>query len=172
MILTNRVLQIVVASLFLALPSLFNLASGPNIEPLSTKVIFTSKTPDTDWSIPLKSSAGGTLYVLSLKPESDSYGHVLSLNLVLRHSDGKPDTHNLLEPKGNWHGLQEYMFAADDLAKGTRHSAFGAKRKLILPDLGLVLRAVISNAAVAPFTRGNFAIKRLDLEISVENLNP
>jgi hypothetical protein len=115
---------------------------------------------------------GRTVYALSLEPDFDVRHHIVTLELVLRHSTDKSDAPNLLDPTGSRHGLQAYDFAADDLAQGVRKSAFGEKRTVPLKSLGLVLRIAISKAAVSPISAGNHQLDALDLEVEVDNLNP
>jgi hypothetical protein len=144
----------------------------PRLIPLRTSLTFSSRSPEGSWSVPIKSTDGRTVYVLSLEPDFDVGHHIVTLELVLRHSADKSDAPNLLDPTGSRHGLQAYDFVADDLAKGVQKSAFGEKRTVPLKSLGLVLRIAVSKAAVSPTSAGNHQLDALDLEIEVDNLNP
>jgi hypothetical protein len=94
------------------------------------------------------------------------------LELVLRHFGDKVDAPNLFDPTGVRHGLQAYDFAADDLAQGDPKSVFGRKRVLRLDDLGLVVRIVVSGAAVHPVSTGKYQIDSVNLQIEIDNSNP
>jgi hypothetical protein len=159
--------------LCLATPGLFsNAVAKPRIIPLQTSVAFSSHSPESRWSVPIKSTDGSTVYVLSLEPGFDSGHHTVTLELVLRHSGDKTDAPNLLDPTGRRHGLQAYDFAANDLAQGVQKSAFGDKRTVSLKSLGLVLRIAVSKAVVSPISAGNYQLDALDLQIEVDNVNP
>jgi hypothetical protein len=154
----------------LGLPS--NAVAKPRIIPLQTNAAFSSRSPESHWSVPIKSTDGSTVYVLSLEPDFDVEHHAVTLELVLRRSGDKTDAPNLLDPTGRRHGLQAYDFAAKDLSQGAQKSAFGEKRALSLKGLGLVVRIAVSNAAVSPISAGNYQLDVLDLQIDVDNVNP
>ena len=125
------------------------------------------------WSIPIKSSDGHTVYTLSFDhPFLWVGGQLEGVDLVLQRPHDKADAPNLLEPPGNWHGLQAYMFAADDLAKGGQHLAFGEKRTITVNKLGLIVRIVVLNAKVSPISSEDFQLDSLNLKIEVDNLTP
>jgi hypothetical protein len=83
---------------------------------LSTVATFPFKSPEKRWSVPVKSAGGRTAYVLSLEPDYDVGHHVLTLGLVLRRPGDSIGARNLLDATGRIHGLQDYDFAAEDLA--------------------------------------------------------
>lgn len=124
----------------------------------------TAKPPVLD----IKRANGDVAYQLSLQP--DTVGEdVLVLNVVLR----KPDAdENLLEPSGNWHGYQEFMVAAWDLAKGPEQSIYPV-RKFDLTKDKLKVRYTISKARVRPLAisnpQGQFAFDELVIEVEVDN---
>jgi len=159
--------------LCLATLGLFSRAvANPQIIPLQTSVAFSSHSPESRWSVPIKSTDGSTVYVLSLDPDFDSGHRTVTLELVLRHADDKTDAPNLLDPTGRRHGLQAYDFAANDLAQGVEKSAFREKRTVSLKKLGLVVRIAVSKAAVSRISAGNYQLDALDLQIEVDNINP
>jgi len=76
---------------------------------------------------------GRVAYTLMLEPQPDSDSYVSSVWLyLLPHAHGhavKPSLRaNLLAPPGNWHGYQQFMFAASDFVHGADKSLFGATR--------------------------------------------
>ncbi len=172
MIPSNRFCRLI-CTVFLATLSLVsNAAAKSRIVAVRTSATFSSQSPDNRWSAPIKSTDGSTAYVLSLEPDFDVGHHVVTLELVLRHSGDKTDAPNLLDPTGRRHGLQAYNFAADDLAQGVQKSAFGQKRKVSLKKLGLVIQIAVSKAAVSLVSAGNYQLEALDLQIEVDNFNP
>jgi len=94
------------------------------------------------------------------------------LELVLRRPGDKPDAPNLLDPTGKRHGLQAYVFSANDLTQGPDKSAFGERRIVSPKTLRLVVRIAVSKAAVSPFSPGDYQFDALDLQIEVDNANP
>ena len=137
---------------FLLILSLFPGTAGrPKIIPLRTIAVFSAQSRENQWSVPIQSTAGGAEYVLSLEPDFDIGHHVIALELVLRRPNGKRDSPNLFDPTGKRHGLQDYDFAADDLAHGAQNSVFGKVRILYLETLYLAVRIEVSKATVSPF---------------------
>lgn len=175
MILTDRLWRCLIFAAPLTALSLLcnaNAVARPRIVPLRATATFSSQSPENRWSVPIKSTDGGSVYVLSLEPDFDVGHHIVTLELVLRHSGDKTDAPNLLDPTGKRHGLQAYDFAADDLAQGVQKSAFGEKRTVFLKSLGLVVRIDVSKAMVRPISAGNYQLDALDLQIKVDNPNP
>jgi hypothetical protein len=160
---------VVAVSLMMTLGLLSDAATKPRVVPVRTSATFSSQSPESRWSIPIKSTDGSTVYVLSLEPDFDARHHVVTLELVLRRSADKTDAPNLLDPTGKRHGLQAYDFAANDLADGVQKSAFGERRKMSLKNLGLAIEVVISKAIVSPAQAGNHQLDALDLQIEVDN---
>jgi len=170
---TNRLCRFIFAvSLLAALSLVSSAAAKPPIVPLRTSVTFSSQSTGNRWSVPIRSTDGGTVYILSLEPDFDVGHHIVTLELVLRHPSDKTDAPNLLDPTGSRHGLQAYDFAADDLAQGVQKSAFGEKRTVSLKKSGLVVRIAVSKATVSPISAGNYQLDALDLQIEVDNSNP
>ncbi|MGA8366656.1 MAG: hypothetical protein ACLQMT_10100 [Candidatus Acidiferrales bacterium] len=149
-----------------------NAAAKPRIVPLRTSVHFSPRSSLGQWSVPIKSIDGRTVYVLSLEPDFSVGNHLATLTLVLRHFGDKDDAPNLLDPAGIWHGIQPCDFVANDLAQGAQKSVFGDKRTISRKDLGFVVRIIVSKAVVSPISAGNYQLDALDLQIEVNNSNP
>jgi hypothetical protein len=147
-------------------------APKPRIVPVRVTATYSSQSRENQWSLPVKSTDGSTVYVLSLEPDFDVGHHVITLELVLRGPSGKAEAPNLLDPTGKRHGLQAYDFSANDLAHGVQESAFGKKRMISLYNLGLVLTVSVSKVAVRPVSDTDYQLDALDLQIEVDNINP
>jgi hypothetical protein len=146
--------------------------AGIQIAPFVANVHFSARAAASRWSAPIKSPDGTTAYVLALEPDFDVGHHVVDLTLVLRASGAKSDASNLLDPSGARHELQAYDFAAADLAKGAKASAYGEKRTIPLPSLGLVVSVVIDKAVVTPVSSTDYQMDELDLKVTVDNRKP
>jgi hypothetical protein len=172
MIPIDRLWRFIFATLVASALSLIsNAVAKLLIIPLRTSVTFSAQSSESRWSVPIKSTDGRAVYVLSLEPDFDVRHNVVTLELVLRHPHDKSDTTNLLDPTGRRHGLQAYDFAANDLAQGVQKSAYGERRTVSLKNLGIVLRIVISKATVNTISPGNSKIDELDLQVEVDNSN-
>ena len=147
-------------------------AANPRIVPLRTSARFSAQSAENRWSVPIKSTDGRTVYVLSLEPELDVGNHIAELELVLRRPSARNDAPNLLDPTGIWHGLQACDFPGRDLAQGVQKTVFGEKRTIHLKRLGLVVRIAVLKATVSPISAGDFQIDALDLQIVVDNSSP
>jgi hypothetical protein len=169
MIRIDQLSRYAMAASLVTLGLLSDVSAQPRIVPVGTSATFSSRSPENRWSVPIKSTDGSTVYVLSLEPDFDVGHHVVTLELVLRRSADKTDAPNLLDPTGNRHGLQAYDFAANDLADGVQNSAFGEKRKMSLKNLRLVIQVVVSKALVSPVQAGNHQLDALALQIEVGN---
>src|ERR1700687_3442041 len=109
------ILRPVRLALCLIIPALGMLsiaAATTTIVPLRTAARLTTQSSESRWSVPVQSSNGQVAYALSLQPEIDVGNHLVSAELVLRPAGNNAATSNLLQPRGNWHGLQPYMFPA------------------------------------------------------------
>lgn len=154
--------------LILVLSSLGSWAASA-VVPLKTSVTFAAQQPEQKWSLPVYASNGHVEYVLSLEPDFDVGGHVVTVELVMRRAGAKDDSPDLL--RGNLHGLQASDFAANDLAHGAKNSAFGEERTMPLAKLGLLLRVAVKDATVSPNpTIGGYQLDTLSLQIEVDNL--
>jgi hypothetical protein len=161
------------AVLLVAVLCTVSYAATPRIIPLRTTATFSSKALASRWSAPVKSTDGRTLYVLSFVPPFFWVGgQIEGVDLALTGLHDDADAPNLLEPAGNWHGLQAYMFAADDLAKGAQNFTFGEKRTIASNKLGLIIRITVLNSKVTPISSGEIQLDSLDLKIEVDNLIP
>jgi hypothetical protein len=133
---------------------------------------FSAKSALSQRSVPIKSTDGHTIYVLSLEPDFDERHRVVTLEVVLRLAHDKGEAQNLLAPTGVWHGYQPYMFAGSDFALGPDKSVFGPRRTISVQRLGLVVRIVVSGVKVSP-TSGipglDEQLDSLDLQIEVDN---
>ncbi len=154
--------------LMLVLSSASSWASS-SVVPLKTSVTFTAQHLEQRWSAPIRTSDGHVAYILSLEPDFDVGGHVVTVELVMRRAGAKSDAPDLL--RGSLHGLQPPDFAANDLAHGIKNSAFGEKRTMSLTKLGLQLRVGVKDATVSPNpTVGGYQLDTLSLDIEVDNL--
>ncbi len=168
----GRLSQYILAISLATLSSLPNTAAEPRIVPLRRCVTFSPRSSVNQWSLPVKSTDGRMVYVLSLEPDFSVGDHLAALTLVLRHFGGKDDAPNLLDPTGIWHGIQPCDFVANDLAHGTKQSVFGEKRTVAVKSLGLVVRLDVLRAAVSSVSAGNYQLDALELQVEVDNSNP
>jgi hypothetical protein len=171
--LLDRTWRVFLAVLVLsALCSLSNAATNPRIVQLRAEAHFTAaQSAQNHWSAPIKSSDGGTVYVLSLEPDvfhADDH-HVVGLSLVLRRPHDKPDAQNLLAAIKDWHGVQDFMFPAWDYKQGVKGSLYGAKRTISVKNLGLAAQITVSKAKVSQFSGNDYQLDALDLKIEVDN---
>jgi hypothetical protein len=146
-------------------------AKNPRIIPLQTEVDITaSQFAKNPWSIPIKSTEGRTVYVLSLEPDVsyDRGNHPLQeLDLVLRPPRSR-DVRNLLAPIGDWHGIQSFMFSAWDFKEGVDKSVYGKTRVISVNGLRLVVRITVLKVATSQ-SGSQFQLDSLDLKIEVDN---
>src|SRR5208337_2478968 len=169
----DRLWRLVLAVQLVAVLSLVsNAAANPRIVPLRTSASFSTRYAENRWSVPIKSTDGRTVYVLSLVPELDVGNHITELELVLRRSNARNNAPNLLDPTGIWHGLQACDFPGRDLAQGIQKTAFGEKRTIHLNRLELVVRIAVLKVTVSPISAGDYQIDALDLQIEVDNFGP
>jgi len=168
----NRLSQSIFVVSLAILSLLSDAAAKPRIIPVRTSVSFSSQSSENRWFLPVKSTDGSTVYVLSLDPEFLVGHHLAALTLGLRYFGDKLDAPNLLDPAGVWHGIQPCDFVANDFAKGIQKSVFGEKRILPRKNLGLVVRIVVSKATVSQTSNYNYQLDALDLQLEVDNSNP
>jgi hypothetical protein len=146
-------------------------ATKPRIIPLQTNISFSSaQSAQSHWSVPIKSTDGRTVYVLSLEPDVYRAGdqHLEALDLALRRPHDKANGPNLLAAIRNWHGVQNFMFPAWDFTQGVRKSIYGEKRTILVKNLGLVVHIAVLKAVVSPSGR-NYQLDALDIHIDVDN---
>lgn len=144
-------------------------AVSMSIVPLRTTARITSQLIGGRWSVPVKSSNGNVAYILSLEPEVDVGNHLVFVELVLRPAGKNAAKTNLLEPSGNWHGLQPFMFPANDFVDGVEKAAFGKTRKWTLKSLGLEVQVTVKEAKVRPIS-SDYQFDSLNLDIELSNL--
>lgn len=177
--------------LVVALSFSHQLGAQPRIVPVRTSASFSIDGADSPWSVKIKTADGRTAYALSVEPQRDVLNRVIGAELVLRRAHTRSNSSNLLEPTGNWHGLQAYDFPGRDLAQGTQKTAFGEQRTIVVKSLGLKVSIVLLNAKVSPLPPlgdlppcdripkpnppcepPNFQLDSLVLHVSVENSAP
>jgi hypothetical protein len=168
----DRLIGCILVSCLVAVSLLSGERVKPRIVPLRAVATFSSKLPGSRWSVPIKSTAGNTAYVLSLEPDFDVGRHIVVLNLVLRHPGDNDDAPNLLDPTGIWHGIQPCDFVAKDLVGGAHKSVFGERRVLSVKSLNLAVRMVVSKVAVSPISADDYQFDSLDLQVDVDNSKP
>lgn len=155
----------------LALCPLSHAVTSPKVIPLRANVSFTAtQSAQFHWSVPIKSTDGHTVYVLSLEPDVSRTAapHLEGLSLVLRRPHEKADSQNLLSAIRNWHGVQDFMFPAWDYKDGVKGSTYGDKRTIFVKKLGLVVRITVSKAAVS-LSPKYYQLDALSLKIEVDN---
>lgn len=109
------------------------------------------------------------MYALRLEPDRDVSGDAVMLELVLSEA-GNSDDANLLNPTGRARGYQSYMFAAGDFAKGIDTSEFGRVRKIVPPNIGILVEIQVIEADIVPTAKGSsypYEFERLRLRVSV-----
>jgi hypothetical protein len=135
--------------------------------------LISAQTAKKPWSIPITSSEGNTVYFLSYMPEYWVGGHLGGVDILLRRAGAGDGGANLLAPAKNWHGMQPFIFAANDLANGAEKSAYGKERTIPIGKLGLVVRITIVDASVGLISVGEPQLEpqldRLELQIEIEN---
>lgn len=130
---------------------------------------FSQEAAKRMWTDYIYSSENKKLYSLSLKPEVDVGGHITGIDLILRDVGNPKVTENLLDPIGNWHGLQPYSFMANDLLHGADASAFGTRRIITVKGRGLDISIQILNVRVSALPDGTHEIDELKLSLAVHN---
>ena len=123
------------------------------------------------WTDYTYSAAKKKLYVLSLEPQVDTAKHVIGLDVVLRDADKPNADENLLDPPGEWHGLQPYSFMASDLVNGPRGSAFGSRRSIAVTNRGLSIGIRILDVRIRTLPNSTHEISELRLALSADNLS-
>ena len=142
----------------------------PSITPTHLRLEFVRDAHKNGCTDYVYSTPKTRLYVLTLEPSFDRANHATGVDLVLRDvGKPKPDE-NLLEPSGNWHGLQPFNFVANDLLHGVDKSAFGALRDVDVKSRGLKIAIRVDSAHVAILPDGTNELDRLKLSLAVENL--
>jgi hypothetical protein len=176
MIPVDRFSRFILALLLAAALSLTsNAATNSRIIPLRTSVAFSAMSDQSHWSVPIKSTDGRTIYVLSLEPDNVFHAEphkVEGLVLLLHRPYDKNDAPNLLAAIRNWHGVQNFMFPAWDFKQGVRSSIYGERRTIYVKRLGLVVRIHVTKVAVSAISANECLLDTLELQIDVNNLKP
>ena len=159
-------------ALVAALSLISNATVKPQIVPLRTSLTFSAQSAENRLSIPIKSTDGKTVYILSLEPDFDVGHHIVVLELVLRRPHDKTASPNRLDPTGMWHGYQPYIFGGRDFTQGVKKSLYGEKRTVSLNNLGLMVRITVSKATVSPVSGDDYQFDALELQIEVDNSGP
>lgn len=105
-------------------------------------------------------------YVASLQPVFDISREPSGWDFAVT---APGETENVLEPSGNWHGLQAYNLVADDLLHGIDRSAFGRVRSFRING-GISIRLEIQEAVVAPDAKGNARFSLLKVLVTADGL--
>jgi hypothetical protein len=148
-------------------------ASVP-IAPKQMQAEFSRRVPKRIWTDNIVSATNKKLYIFSLEPQVDVDKHIIGVDLVLRDAEkSKTDENlNLLNPPGNWHGLQPYNFMASDLLHGAEQSAFGKNRNIRVASRRLAISIQIMGVRVSTLPNGTHEIDELRLSLSADNLPP
>jgi len=115
---------------------------------------------------PVPLTLHGITYWARLQPLDNVKGDIVVVDLIVTR--GRVDHgHNLLEPKGHWHGIQPFDFGGRDLAHGIDPSVYGADRVFRIG--GDRLRVHVRSAIVDQ-GKSDPALKRLDLELAIDSV--
>jgi len=148
-------------------PSLAAVAPLPDlVMPQRFEVHFSRSCSPNAWIAAVASRRPGISLQLSVMPEFDISGNLLGWQVALVNLRA-PDK-NLLEPRGNWHGLQAYDLMATDFRQGPERSAFGRSRRIDLPEKGVLVIAV-AKAVVSDSGEGISVFDDLVLDLSIES---
>jgi len=121
----------------------------------------------------VKARNGSPAYVIKFVPDGPQADHVNHIDLFMQRPRANADASNLLEPEGNWHGLQAYDFVASDFVQGAEHSGFGPTRHIQIKRRKLDVTFSIIKAAVHHVDRpapADYAFDDLTLEVVITNI--
>jgi hypothetical protein len=142
--------------------------SSIRIVPFHATITLSKECSANAWIGYVKSARNRRAYELRLEPEIDIANDIAGWNVLLYESEVAK--HNLLEPRGTWHGLQPFMIVAADLTEGLEKSVFGAQRTLRVSDRQLIVRIQLEDAKVSTQERsGSSTFSELRLSLAVEN---
>jgi hypothetical protein len=141
------------------------------VQPLHTTASYSKSRSGAAWNSDVLSANGKPAYKLLFRPEYAAGKKIIGLSLVLVDVEGPRGSagSNLLDPRGNWHGLLARDFMGSDLANGAEKSAFGRHREWKLEDRNLMVKVDISNIKITAVPEGD-EIDQLELAVSVDNL--
>ena len=144
----------------------------PPITPVKVTLHWSASAPKPA-PVEIRLRGGTTAYHLWLEPEKDADGRIYDLDLVLRpNAHGGKVIQNLLEPPGNWHGYQIFMFGAWDFAKGADKSIYGATRDFGNALTPLRVKATVINVSVVRTPAksvSDYEMASLDLRVEIDN---
>jgi hypothetical protein len=145
-------------------------ATSEGISPLHAQAVFSRSSPGKAWSEFVRTTSGKKVYRLFFDPQRDVSGILVGVDLVLSDSMHGPGL-NLLNPPGNWHGLQPYDFVASDFLHGPNKSGFGAHRVISVDRKGIVVDIDVLDVKVSASPGGKTQIDTVNLSIDVQNLS-
>jgi len=102
------------------------------------------------WVGYVNANPGEIAYELFLEPQPEESGVVVGWDLVVFRPAHREE--NLLEPAGNWHGIQPFSFLAGDLRAGPERGVFGAQRTIRVRGTPATVQVRVVRAQVT--TRG------------------
>jgi len=134
------------------------------IMPVHTTIAFSASIGDLP-VVKFKKPDGAVAYELTLRPDKIGQDTVV-FDIVLRRTG---IDHNLLQPRGNWHGYREFMIGARDMAKGPDKSIYGASRAFHLMEDNLNVECKVLKVETRSIAKDQSAFELLVLEIVVDN---
>jgi hypothetical protein len=114
--------------------------------PSAATLVFPPVSGGNDHKLIIDPLDGSRLFV-TLFPEKDTAGRIVVIDLLIKSHDN-PQSRNLLEPPGNWHGYQPFFFAASDFRQGAERSTYGRSRIVHLPRVGADALITVTDVAV------------------------
>jgi hypothetical protein len=168
-----RVLRIV-AVMLLANSSLSGAATSElQIAPVQAVLHFSSHSRGQTASVPIKTTRGVTVYVLTLAKESNLDPEPSELELFLRNAHEGAEGWNFFYPPGtNWHGMQPWFLPADDFAHGVGRTLYGPVRVFDLKWLGIVVQIKLLKADLKPIrgSEPDYEFKSLDMLVRIHSM--
>jgi hypothetical protein len=164
------------------------LAAGLLILPASTSAqIIPTKgrleySADADkWpTLEIRAANGSPAYVLSLNVSQyeylarDASGRPVGVEILLRRPQAKQGSANLAEPR-IWHGVQPFLFDANDFADGIAKSVYGSRRTIDIERRKLRVVLTVAEVEVQPpespelKKRDEDTFSKIVLDVEVDN---
>lgn|SRR5579862_1928033 len=134
---------------------------------------FPSASAGSGHQIVLSSPADLARFSASLVADGDVSGRPVVVDLVLRRSTKEADTRNILEPSGNWHGAQPFIFAASDFRQGPENSIYGRSRVFHIQEIAADVLVEVTEAVVNQNGSATFccSFERLTMTVTLAPLN-